>query len=142
MVSVCGTAQSGRAGDSPLRASRGSRPCRPTARRISSRSTFALLGSTLVSAVDAKPKSTTALRRLDNIAGNPFVTVLVDGYSDDWTQLWWARGDGWARMLPVTEAPGFDALVAKYEPYAHAPADGPAIVIEIDHWSGWSAATA
>ena len=102
--------------------------------------TFALVGTTLVSAVDAKPKSTTSLRRLDNIAGNPFVSVLVDEYDDDWTQLWWARGDGWARVLPAHDAVGFDELVAKYAAYRDAPPAGPAIVIAIDHWSGWSAA--
>src|SRR4051794_4566263 len=34
----------------------------------------------IVFAVDHKPKSTTALRRLDNIAANPQVCFLVDRY--------------------------------------------------------------
>ena len=47
--------------------------------------TFALLpGDRLVSIVDQKPKSTTRLRRLDNIRAHPEVTVLVDHYEDDW----------------------------------------------------------
>ena len=58
---------------------------------------FAAVGERLISSVDDKPKDTAQLRRLDNIAVNPFVSVLVDEYSDDWTQLWWARADGWAR---------------------------------------------
>jgi PPOX class probable F420-dependent enzyme len=101
---------------------------------------FALVGATIISAVDAKPKSTAALRRLDNIAVNPFVSVLVDEYSEDWTQLWWARADGWARVQPADDVPNFEELVARYPQYADAPPSGPVIVISVDHWSGWSAA--
>ena len=36
-------------------------------------------------AVDHKPKTTTALRRLANIAENPAVCLLVDAYDEDWT---------------------------------------------------------
>jgi PPOX class probable F420-dependent enzyme len=97
---------------------------------------FVLDGPRLISAVDAKPKSTTALRRLDNIAVNPFVSVLADRYDDDWSKLWWARADGWAR---VHETHDLGALVARYEQYRSRPPTGPVIVIEVDHWSGWSA---
>ena len=99
--------------------------------------TFVLDGTTLISAVDHKPKGTTALRRLDNIAVNPFVSVLVDEYDDDdWTKLWWARVDGWAR---VDDSRDLTRLVERYAQYRERPPDGPAVVIEIDHWSGWSA---
>jgi PPOX class probable F420-dependent enzyme len=98
---------------------------------------FALDGTRLISAVDHKPKSTKALRRLDNIAVNPFVSVLVDDYDDDWTQLWWARADGWAHVYDSYDvAP----LVERYEQYRTEPPTGQVIVIEVDHWSGWSAA--
>jgi len=99
--------------------------------------TFALDGTKLISAVDHKPKQTTALRRLDNIAVNPFVSVLVDEYDDDdWTRLWWARADGWAR---VDESYDLTPLVERYPQYRERPPDGPVVVIEVDHWSGWSA---
>ena len=101
--------------------------------------TFALSGTSLLSAVDNKPKSGTSLRRLDNIAGNPFVTVLVDEYDEDWTKLWWARADGWARVRPVAEVPDFAELVERYPAYRATPPDGPVIIIDVDHWSGWSA---
>ncbi|MGH8860719.1 MAG: TIGR03668 family PPOX class F420-dependent oxidoreductase [Jatrophihabitantaceae bacterium] len=97
---------------------------------------FALDGSRLISAVDHKPKRTTALRRLDNIAVNPFVSVLVDQYDDDWTALWWARADGWGS---VHDSYDLTPLVARYEQYRGRPPTGPVIVIEVDHWSGWSA---
>jgi len=55
---------------------------------------FALDGNTLYFAVDAKPKRTTNLKRLKNIATNPAVSVLEDHYEDDWSRLWWVRIDG------------------------------------------------
>ena len=61
--------------------------------------TFALDGDAIVTAVDHKPKSTTKLRRLENIAANPEVSVLADRYEDDWSRLWWARADGTARVI-------------------------------------------
>src|SRR4051794_26234471 len=63
---------------------------------------FALAGDrgAIYSAVDGKPKSTTALRRLDNVRANPFATLIVDHYDDtDWSQLWWVRVDGAARVI-------------------------------------------
>ena len=58
---------------------------------------FALAGDTIYSAVDAKPKRSTSLRRLANIAANPRVAVLVDHYDGDCNELWWVRADGSAR---------------------------------------------
>jgi PPOX class probable F420-dependent enzyme len=108
--------------------------------------TFALLDdATLVTAVDHKPKRTTALRRLDNIAANPWVTVLVDHYEDDWEQLWWARADGRARVLepgqePSVRAAALRALSGRYPQYIEQPPQGALIVIDVERFSGWSAA--
>jgi len=60
---------------------------------------FALDGDRIYSAVDQKPKRTTALRRLANVAANPNVSLLVDDYDDDWDRLWWVRADGRATVL-------------------------------------------
>jgi PPOX class probable F420-dependent enzyme len=100
---------------------------------------FAVAGSVIHSAVDAKPKSSTALRRLANIAVNPQVSVLVDHYDDDWSHLWWARADGQARVHIDASVP-IDVLARRYPQYRAAPPDGPFIAIAIKHWSGWSAA--
>ena len=101
---------------------------------------FALLGGDrLVTAVDHKPKRTTALRRLDHVRANPAVCVLAHHYEDDWGALWWVRVDGGA---VVVDEPGDDLiapLAAKYPPYAERPPTGPAIVVTIRRWSGWSA---
>jgi PPOX class probable F420-dependent enzyme len=102
--------------------------------------TFALDGDRLVTAIDQKPKSTTVLKRLKNIAENPLVTVLCDHYEDDWTRLWWVRADGSAAI--VTEGDvwrgAIASLTAKYHQYAVDPPRGPAIVVTIESWSGWS----
>lgn len=102
--------------------------------------TFAVAGDVIYTAVDGKPKSTTKLRRLANIAANPEVAVLVDHYADDWTQLWWARADGAARIASddaeVTRA--VELLSARYEQYVTEPPTGPVIAVDVRRWSGWS----
>lgn len=103
--------------------------------------TFALLdGRTLITAVDHKPKRTTALRRLANIEGNPRVSVLADHYEDDWTKLWWVRADGLARVWKAAPAGAAEALANRYPQYRARPPQGPFIVVEIQRLSGWCAA--
>jgi PPOX class probable F420-dependent enzyme len=107
---------------------------------------FALLDdATIVTAVDHKPKRTTALRRLANIADNPHVALLADHYEDDWRALWWARADGTARIVqpgsePELRARALAALAARYPPYRAQPPAGALIVVAVGRWSGWSAA--
>src|SRR5947207_15569308 len=60
---------------------------------------FALTGDRIVTAVDGKPKSTLALRRLDNVRAHPAAALVVDHYDDDWSQLWWIRADGDGRVV-------------------------------------------
>jgi PPOX class probable F420-dependent enzyme len=105
--------------------------------------TFALLGdATIVSAVDHKPKRTTALRRLANIAANPPVALLADHYEDDWSALWWVRADGDARLLEPgagEAARGLDLLAARYAQYRERRPPGVVIAVDVTRWSGWSA---
>ena len=84
-----------------------------------------------------KAKSTTALRRLDNIAAHPRVSLVVDHYDDeDWSQLWWSRVDGTASVHADT--PDAIALLAdKYDQYRRQPPPGPVIVVDIERWSAW-----
>jgi PPOX class probable F420-dependent enzyme len=104
--------------------------------------TFALLDEdTIVTAVDHKPKRTLALKRLDNIARNPHVSVLVDFYDDDWSALWWARADGVARVgEAAVEVDAVRALCERYPQYRETPPGGAVIVVAVERWSGWSAA--
>ena len=103
--------------------------------------TFALLDDDrVVTAVDAKPKTTTALRRLDNVRAHPAVSLLVDHYADDWATLWWVRADGVATVLDVDEGrAGLDALTAKYPQYQENPPPGPVLRVDVTRWVSWSA---
>lgn len=97
-------------------------------------------GSDVVyTAVDAKPKTTRRLRRLANIEGNPRVSLLVDHYADDWTQLWWVRADGVATIHTGGDDAdlGYQLLRAKYPQYQSVSLDGPVIAVAVQRWSGW-----
>jgi PPOX class probable F420-dependent enzyme len=103
---------------------------------------FVLAGETIYSAVDAKPKRTTALRRLANVTANPQVAVLVDHYEDDWDALWWVRADGTGRVLDPRDAEAraaVDRLTGRYDQYRTQPPTGPVLAIDVEHWSAWSA---
>ena len=79
---------------------------------------FALEADTIYNAVDHKPKRTTQLRRLSNVAANPCVAVLADHYEDgDWAALWWVRD--------------------RYAPYRDSPPEGPVLAVDVDRWTGW-----
>lgn len=102
---------------------------------------FALVGGAVCTAVDHKPKSTTNLRRLRNIRGDPRVSVLVDHYAPDWSQLWWVRLDGTARIVEAGDPLGagaLEALTAKYEQYRAMPPNGPVIIVEPVRWAHWA----
>ena len=100
---------------------------------------FAVEGGVLYSAVDRKPKRSRTLRRLENVRANPRVTVLVDHYDDDWTQLWWVRLDGEARILTqgAEREHALRLLARKYPQYASATPNGPVLAIEIEQWRDW-----
>ena len=101
--------------------------------------TFAVHGDQVVFAVDHKPKSTTSLRRLANIAENPAVCFLTDGYDEDWSRLWWARADGVARVLSDGDRAGpVSWLVAKYEQYARRPPEHAVVSTLVHTWRGWA----
>ena len=104
---------------------------------------FVVTGETILSAVDAKPKRTQALRRLANVEVNPAASLLVDHYDDaDWTALWWARADGTARVAAADEPVAGRALAllaARYEHYRAAPPAGPVLLVAVERWSGWRA---
>ncbi len=102
--------------------------------------TFALDGDHVYTVVDAKPKTTTDLRRLRNIAADPRVAVLADHYEDDWDALWWARADGLAAILrqPADMVGPLVLLAARYRQYQVNPPAGPVIAIAVERWTGWA----
>jgi PPOX class probable F420-dependent enzyme len=101
---------------------------------------FALEGDTLYFAIDSKPKKTTRLARLKNIAANPAVAVLADHYEDDWKKLWWVRADGTARVVTddMEAQRAIDFLAQRYEQHATDRPGGPVVAIHIDRLTGWT----
>ena len=75
--------------------------------------TFAVDGDVVYTAVDAKPKQSTALKRLANVAANPAVALLVDHYADDWNELWWVRADGTGRVVDPEDHEGARPVAAR-----------------------------
>jgi PPOX class probable F420-dependent enzyme len=104
---------------------------------------FALLGETVYTAVDAKPKRSPTLRRIENARARPDVTVLVDHYEDAWTRLWWVRLRGRARVLDGGDEAerALAALTAKYPQYREASSTPgpPVLAVDVTEWRAWSA---
>jgi PPOX class probable F420-dependent enzyme len=100
---------------------------------------FAVEDDRIYSAVDAKPKRTTALRRLANVRVNPAVAVLADHYEDDWDALWWVRADGRGRVLESHEPEARRAIVLLRGRYSGQHAVGPVLAVDVERWSGWAA---
>lgn len=97
---------------------------------------FTLLGDRIVTPIDEKPKDAPpgALRRVRDIAGNPRVALVVDHYTESWSELGWVQVRGTAVRIDPDEAGHASAvggLRGKYEQYAdHDLGERP--VIEID----------
>jgi PPOX class probable F420-dependent enzyme len=100
---------------------------------------FAIDGDVAYSVVDEKPKSTLALRRLDNVRRTPAVALLIDHYTEDWTALWWIRLDGTAFVVESEEERehALEQLREKYEQYVREPPPGPVIAINVGLWRSW-----
>jgi PPOX class probable F420-dependent enzyme len=117
----------------------GGAPCTPHLVPI----VFAVAADTIYSAVDAKPKRTTALRRLANVVANPAVAVLADHYDDgDWDALWWVRADGTGRILAPGDGEAAHAVALlsdRYPQHRDQPPAGPVLAVDVARWSGWTA---
>jgi PPOX class probable F420-dependent enzyme len=102
---------------------------------------FALVGDTLYSAVDHKPKRSTRLRRVTNVESTGRASVLVDAYVEDWSRLWWVRLDGRGRVVRDADeaATAIRALREKYDQYAELAPTSTVLAIDIERWSAWSA---
>ena len=100
---------------------------------------FVLDGDTVHTGIDGKPKSTLLLRRLENLARSPRVSLLVDHYEEDWSRLWWVRLDGEAEVVP--DGPSRDRavrlLTGKYAQYRSLEIVGPTVTIAVDTWRAW-----
>ena len=104
---------------------------------------FAVSHDIIYTAVDAKRKSSQRLRRMANIEANPAVSLIVDHYDEDWSQLWWVRAhverrsehDVGDKIRSACE----EALREKYEQYRGTDFEE-LIVFNVKTLVGWSAA--
>lgn len=102
----------------------------------------------IYSPLDEKPKSVADphdLQRVRNVVANPEVSLLVDHWSEDWSELGWVRLEGRAQLMEPGEAStapehrtAVAALRAKYPQYAaHRLEDGAIIRIAIERSRSW-----
>lgn len=95
--------------------------------------------------LDEKPKAVDDVRRLArvrDIVDRPDVVVLVDRWSEDWSELGWLRLDGLATLVapPPVEAEVIAELRTKYPQYRDHDLEGrPLIRIEVTRAVGWGA---
>ena len=102
---------------------------------------FALEDGWLAIPVDeVKPKRSTSLGRVRNLARDPRATLLLEQWDPvDWSRLWWVR-------LLLIRAEALDdvtrrleaGLRARYSQYADAPF-AELLTFRIDDVAGWSA---
>ncbi len=99
----------------------------------------------LYTPIDEKRKSTAdplALARVRDIAADPAVWLLVDRWSEDWSQLGWLRLEGRADLLNPDGGEehviAVSALREKYPQYAeHRLEDRPIIRIALERSRSW-----
>jgi PPOX class probable F420-dependent enzyme len=101
--------------------------------------TFALVEDSVWSAVDQKPKRVGGkeLARVRWLRERPQATLLVDRYSDDWSELAWVQLVGHIDVLEGAAPPS--ELIAKYEPYREDPPAGPMLRLEVERTVHWRA---
>lgn len=99
---------------------------------------FAVDGTDVLLPVDTvKPKRTTRLARISNLERNPMATLLLDGRSEDWEDLWWVRAD--VRYLGPAPLADAEPLRRKYPRYAEGAAIADLVRLRIERVKGWAA---
>ena len=80
---------------------------------------YACDGTSLYIALDAKPKRVAPerLRRIRNIVENPRVALVIDRYSDDWSQLAYLLIQGTAELISPGQAEHSRAVALLRERY-------------------------
>ena len=103
---------------------------------------FVYDGKQFFSPIDEKPKRTTKLKRLKNIAENPNVALVIDHYDADWSKLAYVLLFGTARLLHSGKIyrQAVALLRRKYPQYRRMAIDErPMIVITPKRIVRWSA---
>jgi coenzyme F420-0:L-glutamate ligase/coenzyme F420-1:gamma-L-glutamate ligase len=89
---------------------------------------FAVVGDRLFTPLDQKPKRVdpVELLRVRNVARHPAVSLIVDRWSEDWSQLAWLQVRADAFLLDAggpEHAEAVAALRARYVQYMDMPLD-------------------
>jgi PPOX class probable F420-dependent enzyme len=106
---------------------------------------YALVGAEFFSAIDEKPKRAAPahLQRVRNIEAHPQVALLIDDYSEDWSELAYVLVHGAAAVLHPPDAPHARAVAALRDRYPQYHAmrleTRPMIRIAVDRVRAWSA---
>jgi PPOX class probable F420-dependent enzyme len=106
---------------------------------------FVVVDDVVWSPLDEKPKAVRDVRdlaRVRDIMARPDVSLLVDRWSEDWSELAWMRIGGRARLVEPEAVPPavIAALRAKHPQYRdHDLEHRPALRIEVANMVGWSA---
>lgn len=104
---------------------------------------FALIDERVATPIDEKPKSVGAsdLRRVRDVSENPRVSLVVDHWSEDWSELGWVQVRATASVVdPGVEvhADGVAALREKYPQYAGHDLEGrPMLVLDPERVLAW-----
>ena len=105
---------------------------------------FVVTDDVIWSPIDEKPKSVEDPRRLArirDISRDPRVTLLVDRWSEEWTELAWLRIEGQAELVASLDGV-VKALRAKYPRYEdHDLIARPMVRIAIMRASSWFASS-
>jgi PPOX class probable F420-dependent enzyme len=108
---------------------------------------FVVLEDVLWTPLDEKPKAVAdphALARVRDIEARSEVAVLVERWSEDWTDLAWLRLRGRAAVIEPDQVPSgiIQALRGKYPQYErHDLEHRPVIRVELERMTSWFATT-
>jgi PPOX class probable F420-dependent enzyme len=104
---------------------------------------FAFDGDALFSAVDDKPKRTRRLRRLRHVEENPYCSLVVDEWDENWSRLRWVIVEGRADVLRtgIDFGRALDLLSAKYPQYGAMDlrTDGAVLRLRAERILAWRA---
>jgi coenzyme F420-0:L-glutamate ligase / coenzyme F420-1:gamma-L-glutamate ligase len=105
---------------------------------------FALVGQTVYSAIDEKPKrgEPYSLRRLKNVLTNPRAMLVADVYDDqDWSRLGFVLLSGRARVIEPEADEHARAVARLRERYAQyremALQERPVLALDVEHVTTW-----
>jgi PPOX class probable F420-dependent enzyme len=103
--------------------------------------TYAVLGDSVWSAIDDKPKRAAEPARVRYLRRRPEAALCVDRYSDDWSRLAWAQLLGRVDILSAAESgAALQALAVRYESYRERTPPGPLLRLSVERALCWRAA--